>query len=122
MTATYAQRKALGDYGERLAARHLSERGLRILALNYRCADGELDILAVDGAVLVGCEVKTRRSNRYGTPLEAIDAAKADRVHRLVRRWAAEHHYPYERVRVDVVTVLKPRRGPAEIRHLVEVS
>lgn len=122
MTATYAQRKALGDFGERLAARHLTERGLRILARNFRCEDGELDIIAADGEILVGCEVKTRRSTRYGSPLDAVDPLKVDRVHRLTRRWAQENAYPYERVRVDVVTVIKPRRGAAELRHLVEVS
>jgi putative endonuclease len=123
MTATtYLQRKALGDFGERLAARHLSERGLQILARNYRCEDGELDIIAAAGEVLVGCEVKTRRSLRYGSPLEAVDRLKVDRVHRLTRRWAEENSYPYARIRVDVVTVIKPRRGPAELRHLIEVS
>lgn len=122
MTATYAQRKALGDFGERIAARHLAERGMLILARNYRCGDGELDIIAADGAVLVGCEVKTRSSSRYGSPLEAVGVIKVDRVHRLVRRWAEENGYHYERVRVDVVTVLRPRRGRARISHLVEVS
>ena len=122
MASTYARRKALGDYGERLAARHLAERGLVVLARNWRCRDGELDIVAADGDVLVGCEVKTRTTTRYGSPLEAVDPLKADRINRLGRRWADEHGHTYSSVRVDVVAVLRPHRGRAELRHLIGVS
>ena len=122
MASTYAQRKALGDFGERLAARHLADRGLVVLARNWRCGDGELDIVAADGDVLVACEVKTRTSARYGSPLEAVDPRKADRIHRLVRRWAAEHEHSFTSVRLDVIAVIRPRRGRAELRHLAGVS
>jgi len=72
MSATYAQRKALGDYGERLAAAELERRGLEVLDRNWRCREGEIDIVARHRGSLVVCEVKTRRGDRYGSALEAI--------------------------------------------------
>ncbi|MBA2716596.1 MAG: YraN family protein, partial [Propionibacteriales bacterium] len=69
MTSTHAQRKALGDYGERLAAAHLVEKGLVVLDRNWRCSAGEIDIVAADGNTVVVCEVKTRSSCRFGTPM-----------------------------------------------------
>lgn len=124
MTATYAQRKALGDFGERIAARFLTERGMTVLERNWRCSEGELDIVARDGCDLVVCEVKTRSSVRFGTPLEAITPAKALRLRRLGLRWAAAHLVLADgcSLRVDVVTVTTGPRGAAEVRHIVAVN
>ncbi len=74
---------ALGKYGEDLATSHLRSQGMAILARNWRCDIGEIDIVARDGDVLVVCEVKTRSRTDYGTPFDAISAAKADRLLRL---------------------------------------
>jgi putative endonuclease len=112
--ATYAQRQALGDFGERLAARHLEKRGLTLLDRNWRCNDGEIDIVARDGATLVVCEVKTRSSTRYGTPFEAITTKKARRLHHLGVRWARDHGLGFVDLRVDVVTVLVGKRPTIE--------
>ena len=122
MASSYAQRKALGDYGERLAARHLVDLGFALLAQNWRCGEGEVDIIAADGDILVGCEVKTRTSTRYGSPLEAVDLHKADRVRRLVRRWASEQAREFVAVRLDVVAVMVPRRGRPELQQSVGVG
>ena len=124
MTATHAQRKALGDFGERPAARFLVDLGYALVDRNWRCPDGELDIVAIDGADLVVCEVKTRTSGRYGTPFEAITADKAARLTRLGRRWAAEHRDQIGalRLRVDVVAVTAGARGAVEVDHLVAVA
>ena len=115
-------RRLLGQRGEDMAARHLTRRGLVLLDRNWRCEAGEIDLVLRDGQVLVICEVKTRTSARYGSPLEAVDPRKADRVHRLVRRWAAEHDHSFTSVRLDVIAVVRPRRGRAELRHLTGVS
>ena len=64
---------AVGRYGEDVAARHLTEAGLVVLERNWRCREGEIDIVARDGDVLVVCEVKTRRSTTYGTPARGRD-------------------------------------------------
>ena len=124
MTATYAQRRALGAFGERVAARFLTDLGMTVLDRNWRCNRGELDIVARDGSSLVVCEVKTRTSGRYGTPFEAITADKAARLHRLGRRWAAEHRDQIGalRLRVDVVAVTAGARGAVEVDHLVAVA
>ncbi len=123
MTATHAQRKALGDFGERLAARRLCDSGYALLDRNWRCRDGEIDIVARDGDVLVICEVKTRSSVAFGTPLESIDTVKAARLHRLGGRWLQAHpeFRPVSRIRVDVVAIVRRRRGAAVVEHLVGV-
>jgi putative endonuclease len=75
MTRTTA-RAALGSAGERLAAGWLEARGYRVLARNWRCAYGELDLVAEEQGELVFVEVKTRRGVAYGAPEEAITARK----------------------------------------------
>jgi putative endonuclease len=121
MAVSHARRKALGDFGERVACRHLVSNGLTVLDRNWRCLAGEIDIVAMDGDVVVVCEVKTRSSTRFGTPAEAITAAKANRLHRLGRLWLAGHDLPWSALRVDVVTVVRGRLGPAEVEHIVGV-
>lgn len=115
MAATYAQRKALGDYGEQVAADHLVEQGMAILARNYRCRLGEIDIVARDGATVVICEVKTRRSLMHGTPFEAVTTRKSNRLRRLAGHWLAESGLSTEAIRIDVVSVVVPRRGRAQV-------
>ena len=123
MTATHAQRKALGDFGERTAARFLVDLGYALVDRNWRCPDGELDIVAIDGADLVVCEVKTRTSGRFGTPFEAVTDDKAHRLRRLGWRWVREHRdlAGGRRVRVDVVAVMAGARGAAEVDHRIAV-
>jgi putative endonuclease len=118
---SHAQRKALGDFGERVACRHLVSGGMCIVDRNWRCAAGEIDIIAVDGDAVVICEVKTRRDTRFGTPVEAITVAKANRLYRLGLLWLSEHDIHGLPLRVDVVSVLLDRRGAAKVEHLVRV-
>lgn len=95
----------LGRFGEDLAARHLIAAGAEILDRNWRCRDGELDIVALDAGTLVFCEVKTRTGARHGTPAEAVDHRKVARVRRLAARWLAEHPRWSGPVRFDLVAV-----------------
>jgi putative endonuclease len=118
MTATHAQRKALGDFGERLAAQHLVDLGLVLLDRNWRCNDGEIDIVALDGDVVVVCEVKTRTSARYGSPFEAITRNKASRLHRLGFAWLRAKGVRCAAVRVDVVAITRPGRGRTQLEHM----
>lgn len=116
---------AVGAYGERVAARYLTDAGMQVLDRNWRCRLGELDIVALDGSCLVVCEVKTRRSMTYGSPLEAVTVRKAARLRRLAASWLVEHAdtgVHITDVRVDVVGVLRPRTGPALIEHVVAVA
>lgn len=120
-----AARGALGRFGEQVAADHLVASGLTVVARNWRCREGEVDIVALEGDVLVMCEVKTRRGLRFGTPLEAITPAKAARLRRLACRWLADQRVGagdefarYTEVRFDVVSVLRPSSGPTTVEHL----
>ena len=71
-----------------------------------------------DGHVLVACEVKTRSSDVAGSPHQAVDDAKLQRLHRLVWRWAEEKGVRPAEVRVDLVAVLRPRRGASRLDHV----
>jgi putative endonuclease len=115
---TTTARQALGAYGERVAARHLAELGMVVLDRNWRCSEGELDLVLRDGDVLVACEVKTRRGVSCGTPHEAVDSVRLERLHRLVWRWAEEHDVHPGGARVDLVAVQRPRRGAAAVEHV----
>ncbi len=112
------ERQAVGSYGERLAERHLRDQGLVVLARNWRCGDGEVDLILRDGDDVVFCEVKTRRGAGFGSPAEAVGPAKVRRLRRLAARWLAETPGGAREVRFDVVAVLRLPRGPARIEHL----
>jgi putative endonuclease len=109
---------AVGKYGEDLAARHFVGAGFTVLARNWRCPVGEIDIVARDGEVLVIAEVKTRRSTTYGSPAEAITRHKADKLRELALMWLREHPAGGRQVRFDVVSVLLPKSGAAQLEHL----
>lgn len=115
------RRRALGRFGEAYAARHLAEQGMVVLDRNWRCDAGEIDLVLRDGRVLVVCEVKTRSSNAYGSPLEGVSEVKAARLRRLAARWLADHPLRPDDVRIDLVGVLAaPGRAPL-VDHVVGV-
>lgn len=107
----------LGRFGEDVAARHLAAGGAEILERNWRCRDGELDIVARDSGVLVFCEVKTRSGSGFGSGAEAVAGRKAARIRRLAARWLAEHPHPPAIVRFDVLSVYRDRIGPVRVEH-----
>ena len=115
-------RRLLGRYGEQLAVRYLTDRGWSVLDRNWRCAHGEIDVVARDGDCLVFCEVKTRTTERFGGAIEAVDHRKAARLRRLAAAWLQCHDERAPRVRIDVIGILRPRHGPAQLRHLVGVG
>lgn len=109
---------ALGRYGEQRAVGHLQQEGMEILDRNWRCKEGELDIVALDRRnVLVFCEVKTRSGTRYGDPAEAINREKVLRMRRVALRWLAAHDRIGRALRFDVVTVVRGYDS-VRIRHL----
>jgi putative endonuclease len=108
----------LGRRGEEAAARHLVGLGWRILDRNWRCAEGELDIVAFDGAEVVVCEVKTRSSTDYGTPVEAVTPAKAARLQRLAVRWLIANAAGGTAVRIDVIGLVADGPSRFTVDHL----
>ena len=116
-----AAKDALGRRGEAIAARHLIQRGLTIVERNWRCPQGEIDLVARDGAELVFVEVKTRSSVAYGHPLEAITPVKLARLRRLAGAWCLAHPADPSRIRIDAVAVIAPRDGEIVVEHLERV-
>jgi putative endonuclease len=114
-----AASRALGAYGETLAARHLSqEQGMVLLDRNWRCEAGEIDLVLRDGRVLVVCEVKTRSSTACGHPHEAVTPAKVARLVDLGVRWQEAHGIHAPELRIDLVCVIRPRRGPSIVDYV----
>jgi putative endonuclease len=109
---------ALGRRGEQLAAQYLERAGFRILDRNWRCAEGEIDIVAAERRVLVVCEVKTRSGVGYGSPLDAITRAKRSRLRRLAIRWLVAHGVLFDEVRIDVIGLLRDRSGQFTVEHV----
>ena len=109
---------ALGRYGEELAVAHLRQEGLTIVARNWRCRTGELDIVARDGSSLVICEVKTRRSVAFGSPAEAVGPRKLRRLRELALHWLDDQQIHVPDIRFDVVAVLVPPTGRPVVEHL----
>jgi putative endonuclease len=108
----------LGRQGEQLAADFLMKAGLIVLDRNWRCSQGEIDIVAADGATLVICEVKTRSGVRFGTPLEAVSRQKAWRQRRLAALWLRQQAALYDEIRIDVIGVLRTAPGTFRIQHV----
>lgn len=119
---TAGHNRRLGAWGEELAARHLCARGMTLLDRNWRCDVGEIDLVLRSGHTLVVCEVKTRTSHAFGSPLEAVDRHKAERLQRLAWRWARTHQVRPRDIRIDLVGVTLPARGEPTIEHVEGVD
>jgi putative endonuclease len=111
------RRRALGARGEAAVAARYVASGYEVLARNWRCRSGELDLVLIRDRVLVFCEVKTRTSDRFGQPVEAVTRGKRQRIRRLAARWLDEHQPVVREVRFDVASV-RVGSGPEEIEIL----
>lgn len=119
---TAARNATLGRYGEDVAARALCDQGMVVIDRNWRCPEGEIDLVLRDGSTLVVCEVKTRSSVDYGHPFEAVDDDKAERLQRLAFQWLRAHDVRPSDVRLDMVAVLRGRKGAATVEHVRGIS
>ncbi|MEU1428693.1 YraN family protein [Nocardia sp. NPDC005746] len=113
-----AQHLALGAQGEDLAADYLRTSGMSIVARNWRCRYGELDLIAREGDITAFIEVKTRRNLTCGRPEEAVTFLKQQRIRTLARHWLHANPGPFPRIRFDVVSVILRPGRPPEILHL----
>ena len=109
----------LGEIWEIVTARaELELCGLRILDRNWRCAAGEIDIVAVDRHALVVVEVKARTGLWCGSPLEAVSRAKRARLRRLAVQWLNAHGVRFDQVRIDVVGLVYDGTGGFSVEHI----
>ncbi len=108
-----------GKQGERMAAEFLVQKGYEILAMNYRKRYGEIDIIARRRSTLIFVEVKTRRSDRFGTPFDAVDKRKQRQLTRVAREYLATHATNADNIRFDVIAVHWNASRPAiSLEHL----
>jgi putative endonuclease len=116
-----AAKDALGKRGEEIAADYFRGAGLTIVDRNWRCSQGEIDLVVREGDEMVFVEVKTRSGLGYGHPLEAITAQKLSRLRRLAAAWCEAHPGNAKRIRIDAVAVIAPRSGGVQLEHLRRV-
>jgi putative endonuclease len=100
-------RRRLGIAGEDAVAAWYEAAGWRVVDRNWRCREGELDLVVMRGDMLVFCEVKTRASTRFGAPVEAVTATKQRRLRMLAARWLADHDTRRRSLRFDVASVTR---------------
>jgi putative endonuclease len=99
------ERQILGADGERAAEKFLRRQRYAILARNYRCRSGEVDLIALDGTTVVFIEVKTRTQLGFGSPLEAVDRRKQHQIQRAALQYLTENRLHDRNARFDVVGV-----------------
>jgi putative endonuclease len=104
-------RHGLGRFGEKMAAVELSRRGYIIRECNWRCPEGEMDIIAEHEGWLVFVEVRTRRGRRLGSPEESITSAKGATLIRVAQSYLAQMDWPEIDWRIDVVAIELTRAG-----------
>lgn len=111
-----------GARGEDWAEQVLSEAGMFVIDRNWRCREGEIDLIAIDEvdgeSTLVFCEVKYRTGTGFGTPLEAITPDKVRRLRRAVGRWLTERQVTARRVRLDAIGLLDVPGQEVQITHV----
>lgn len=110
-------RRSLGAAGEKAAARHLERRGCKIIESNVRCRLGEIDLVALDGGVIVFVEVKSNHGGRFGPPEEMVTPAKQARLTRLATWYLQRRGWLGRPARFDVVAVDWEAAGAARVRH-----
>jgi len=99
------QRQIFGQEGERIAERYLSKKGYRLVERNYRCPVGEVDLIVLDRRVIVFVEVKTRRHERFGPPLESVHPRKQQKMIKAALWFLSDHKLHERDARFDVVGI-----------------
>lgn len=110
-------RQTLGKEGERAAELFLKKKGYKLVERNYRCSGGEIDLIVLDGRVIVFVEVKTRTGHTFGTPLEAVEFRKQRKMIQAAQYFLSEKGLHQRDTRFDVVGISWPQREPV-VEHI----
>jgi putative endonuclease len=113
-----ARHLVLGKQGEYLADAYLRKLGFVVLSRNWRCRQGEIDLVVSDGKRVVFCEVKTRSGTRFGDPAEAVTPEKRARIRRMAMEWMRTFHLGWCRIRFDVIAICVPPGADPWLRHI----
>lgn len=108
-------RRALGNRGEDVAALWYEGRGFEVLDRQWRCREGEIDLVLALGSMVVFCEVKTRTNSGFGTPAEAVTPVKQRRIRLLATRWLDAHPQHRGELRFDVAAITWARGASPEV-------
>lgn len=113
-------KQTVGKTGEQLAAQYLAQQGYQIIAANYRCRVGEIDLIVLDRrGQIIFVEVKTRRSLSFGNPAMAVDRRKQAKLRTAAAVFLAGYHCYQDRpVRFDVIEVVRSSAGGWRINHI----
>lgn len=114
------KRRDTGILGEQIACEFLGKNGYEIVEKNYRCAEGEVDIIAVQGDTLVFVEVRTKQSKRFGSPEESITPVKKERLRAVAANYGQNRDgLPVSR-RIDMVAIEMDKKGKPSRIELIE--
>ena len=103
------ERHEIGKQGEEYATQYLKKIGYQIIAKNYECRQGEIDIIAKDGLEYVFIEVKTRQNLHYGMPSESVTEVKQKHIKNATKYYMYSHHLENKYIRLDVIEVYKKK-------------
>jgi putative endonuclease len=114
------KRREVGVLGEKIACSYLERNGYQIIETNYRCPEGEMDIVARQGGFLVFVEVRTRRSDSAGTPEESITPQKKQKLTAVAEHYGQHHEGLPSARRIDVLAIRLARHGRVSRIELIE--
>lgn len=114
------KRRDTGLLGEKIACEFLGKNGYDIVETNYRCTEGEIDIIARQKDILVFVEVRTKKSYQFGIPEESITATKKDRLRAVAERYGQEHDNIPASWRIDVMAIQLDRNDGVKRIQLIE--
>ena len=114
-----SNRKETGAIGEKLAADLLKKRGYKIIQRNFRCREGEIDIIAQKDECIVFVEVRTKKNTAFGTPEESVTLSKREKLIALANTYIQAYDKPPQSWRIDVVAVeLTPDNRVSRLEHI----
>ncbi len=113
-----SDRQELGREGERTAAAYVTAGGMSVIARNWRCRHGEIDLVAREGSTVVFIEVKTRRGQQFGGPLVAVTPQKVTRLRKLAAAWLQESGGHRGPIRIDVLGLHRHADGSFGVEHV----
>jgi len=114
------KRKELGDIGEEMARKFLKKKGYRILETNFRCREGEIDIVTEHKDYLVFVEVRTKTTSSFGSPEESVTAAKKEKLIASALAYMSSHKDLPDNWRIDFVGIELDEKGKATRIELIQ--